>query len=102
MKTAEVNEGNLATTLKETTGILLAHKPACPHCRNMKVVIEKFVKANGSVDILELDTTASPAAAKSLEIERVPTLLIIKDGEIRQRKTGLMNPRELAELYRQP
>lgn len=101
MKTTDVTESDYAETVQKTTGILLAHKPACPHCKNIKIVIEKFLKKHEPLDILLLDTKANPEAMKGLEIERVPTLLIIKAGEIKQRKAGLMNPRELAALYKQ-
>jgi|SaaInl7_200m_RNA_FD_contig_21_1211214_length_971_multi_8_in_0_out_0_1 thioredoxin 1 len=101
MKTIDVTEADYAERLQKSTGLLLAHKPACPHCKNLKIVVEKFIKKQGPVDVLYLDTMANPQAMKALEIERVPTLLIVKEGEIRQRKAGLMNPRELAALYKQ-
>jgi len=101
MNATQVDEANYETILRDFNGILLAHKPVCPHCRNMKIVIEKFIRNNGDIDTLELDTEANPVAMSALQIERVPTLLIIENGEIRQRKAGLISLRELSGLYNQ-
>ncbi len=100
MKPQEINDIDYAERISRTTGLLLSHKPACPHCKNMKVVVDKFQKKEGPVDYLTLDTEANAEAMAALGIERVPTLFIIKKGEIKIKKPGLMNPRELAVLYK--
>jgi thioredoxin 1 len=99
MNEKEITNDNYSEEISKITGLLLSYKPACPHCKNMKIVIGKFKKKQGPVDYLQLDTEANPEAMKALEIERVPTLFIIKDGQIREKKAGLMNPRELAAMY---
>lgn len=88
---------NISST---SSGVVLFHKKLCPHCLNMKKVIDKFTSSQGNnVDVFFIDSEENPNAMQSLEVERVPTLLIIKNGKICARKTGLMNPRELKALY---
>lgn len=100
MNAQEVTNDNYKEIMGKSTGVLLSHKPACPHCKNLKIVIEKFQKKNGEVDYLLLDTEANAEAMAELEIERVPTLFIIIDGEVKVKKAGLMNPKELIAMYK--
>lgn len=100
MEPRELTSADFAEKISQATGLLISYKPSCPHCKNMKKVIEKAWKTIGPVDYLALDTEANPDAMKALEIERVPTLLVIKGGKVKARKPGLMNPRELAAFYK--
>jgi thioredoxin 1 len=82
------------------SGLVLFHKKLCPHCLNMKKVVEKFIAAKGGgVSVMYMDSEENPEGMHALEVERVPTLLVIKKGKIATAKSGLMNPRELAVLY---
>ncbi len=82
-------------------GILLCSKKLCPHCKNMKVVMEKFAAKKTDVKLLTLDSEEEPDAMSALGAERVPTLMVIKGGKVIAQKTGLMNPRDLETFYTQ-
>lgn len=82
-------------------GILLCSKKLCPHCKNMKVVMEKFAAKKPDVKLLTLDSEEEPDAMSALGAERVPTLMVIKGGKVIAQKTGLMNPRDLETFYTQ-
>ncbi|MDR0816453.1 MAG: thioredoxin family protein, partial [Desulfovibrio sp.] len=71
----------------------------CPHCRNMEKVMEKFSGQHPEVSLFKLDSEEEPEVMASLEIERAPTVIIIKNGKRVASKTGLMNPRELTSLF---
>ncbi len=81
-------------------GVLIVFKELCPHCKNMEKVMEKFAALQPGVALLGLDIQKNPEAAKDLEAERAPTLFVIKNGAVAQKKTGLMNPKELLALYK--
>lgn len=80
-------------------GVLLCFKKLCPHCKNMEKVMEKFSAQRSEIALFKLDSEEDPEAMSALGAERVPTILIIKDGKVTALKTGLMNPRELAALF---
>lgn len=83
------------------SGLVLFHKKICPHCLNMKKVIDKFISTIGeTVSVMYMDSEENPEGMKSLNVERVPTIVIVKKGKAAAVKTGLMNPRELAVFYR--
>mgnify|MGYP001475962428 CR=1 FL=1 len=75
-------------------GVLLFFKKLCPHCKNMEKVLEKFGAAKPGIAIEE-----NAAAAAALGAERPPTIFVIKGGEVKASKVGLMNPREMAAFF---
>jgi thioredoxin 1 len=101
MEVADLTDKNYEEIIAATeSGLILFHKKLCPHCLNMKKVIEKFIAAKGEgVSVMYMDSEENPKGMQSLDVERVPTLLIVKKGKVAATKSGLMNPRELAAFY---
>ena len=101
MEPKAINDADYEKHLSATAaGIILFHKKLCPHCLNMKKVIDKFSAAfNGEVAVMYIDSEENEKAMQALEVERVPTILVIKQGKVSAKKTGLMNPKELKALY---
>ena len=86
----------LAATEK---GVLLFFKKLCPHCKNMEKVREKFGAAKPGIALYGIDIEENAAAAAALGAERPPTIFVIKGGEVKASKVGLMNPREMAAFF---
>jgi thioredoxin 1 len=80
-------------------GIILFYKKLCPHCFNMQKVLEKLSAKRNDISIIHIDSEENPQAMASLDVERLPTLVIIKNGNIAGKHVGLMNPRETASLF---
>ena len=80
-------------------GVLLVFKKLCPHCRNMEKVLEKFAVMQPGTALLGVDIEENAPAAASLGAQRPPTIFIIKGGQVKASKAGLMNPRELAAFF---
>ncbi len=94
----ELSDGGFKSALAENNGVVLFYRKICPHCKALKKVIEKVSAANPDLTVMQIDSEGNPAAMADLEISRVPTLLVSRDGNITQRKTGLVNARELTAL----
>ena len=77
-------------------GVLLFFKKLCPHCKNM---LEKFGAAKPGIALYGIDIEENAAAAAALGAERPPTIFVIKGGEVKASKVGLMNPREMAAFF---
>ena len=73
-------------------GVLLFFKKLCPHCKNMEKVLEKFGAAKPGIALYGIDIVENAA-------ERPPTIFVIKGGEVKASKVGLMNPREMAAFF---
>ncbi|MCX5839838.1 MAG: thioredoxin family protein [Deltaproteobacteria bacterium] len=85
--------------LENANGVLFFYKKLCPNCKALEKMLEKFFAANPEVNDLRIDSEESPAAMKSIGVERIPTLFILKDGQILSKKVGLMNLREMTDFY---
>ena len=80
-------------------GVLIFVKKLCPHCKNMLKVLEKFQNIVPGVPVYTVDSEECPDSMATSGVERVPTVCVIKSGQISARKNGLMNPREMAAFY---
>lgn len=101
MLSKNITDADFDQNLSGTTrGIILFHKKLCPHCLNMQKVIEKFSNnLSEKLEVMLINSEENENSMKAMEVQRVPTLLIIKDGKVCEKKGGLMNPRELKALY---
>lgn len=79
-------------------GIVLFHKKLCPHCKVMETVIGK-VAAQIPMSLAAVDSEEEPALMEKVGAERVPTLALIRGGEVRAVFTGIKNPREVIAWY---
>ncbi len=94
----ELTDTDFKSSLAESNGIILFYKKICPHCKALKKVIDKVATANPALTIMQIDSESNPGAMTELEVGRVPTLLLTRDGDIKKRKAGLINARELTAL----
>ena len=62
-------------------------------------VLEKFGAAKPGIALYGIDIEENAAAAAALGAERPPTIFVIKGGEVKASKVGLMNPREMAAFF---
>ena len=101
MNTLLTDENYAYNVARIEGGVCLFFKKLCPHCKNMEKVLEKFHALEPTASLFRIDIEENSKTASICEVLRAPTLLIIKQGNVVGKKAGLMNPRELFELYRQ-
>ena len=83
------------------SGVLIFHKKLCPHCKNMEKVLEKCAPRMAGVRFFLMDSEVAVEAMREMGTERIPLIAIIKGGQVKTTKAGLMNPKELMALYEQ-
>ena len=94
-----LTDNDYQVRLEHASGIILFYKKLCPNCKAMEKMLDKFFAANPEINYFRVDSEESPAAMRSLGVERVPTLCILKDGQMLSKKVGLMNLREMTDFY---
>lgn len=99
-ETTIINESNYRENLDRATAVVLFYKKLCPNCKALEKMLEKFFAANPEVQFKRIDSEECPQAMKTYDVSRVPTLLILKDGNMAASKVGLMNLREMTDFYR--
>ena len=73
-------------------------RPGCGACLAIVPVIEEVAKEfKGRVKVGKLNIFENPETAKVYKIPAVPTLIIFKDGEARERATGLRSKQVLSD-----
>jgi thioredoxin 1 len=69
----------------------------CGPCRMIAPVLDQIVEAsNGRVTLMKVNVDESSALAARYEIRSIPTILIVKDGQVVDRVVGAV-PRAVLE-----
>jgi len=95
----EIKDSDFKEKIIGQYGLILFYKKICPHCKALKKVLEKFLAAVPDVSVMQIDSEENPATMAEMDISRIPTLLVVKDGEVVDRKVGLLNVRDLITFY---
>jgi thioredoxin 1 len=73
----------------------------CGPCKMMKPILAELkTKLGDEATILKVDVDQNPKAAAAYKIQGVPTLIIFKGGQIKWRKSGVVQAKELESLIR--
>jgi thioredoxin 2 len=63
----------------------------CQPCRTVSPVLEELARDfAGRLKLVKVDVDASPAVAARFEVRAVPTLLVMRDGEVVARQPGAL------------
>jgi thioredoxin 1 len=75
----------------------------CGPCRMMAPVIDDLAREYGGEDKVifgKVDTDDCVETCLSLKVRSVPTIVIYKDGELRDKKTGVVAKPVLIEMFK--
>ena len=63
--------------------------PWCGPCRMVSPALERLAHANaGRVKLVKVDVDEAPAVAARFGVRGIPTLIVLRDGEVVARQTG--------------
>lgn len=79
--------------------LVVFHKTKCPNCKVLLKVMEKCQLSQPEIQMACINSEENELIAKDLEISRVPSILVYKNGEVKARKAGLVKPAELTTLF---
>lgn len=72
----------------------------CGPCKAFKPIVNQVVLQTG-INIQYVDVDASRDLAANYQIASVPTILILKDGQVAARKSGAMSAEDLKRFFSQ-
>lgn len=102
----ELNNTGYEEILKEKrTAVIEFYSQTCPHCKRtesgLRELVQQLDKAQtDTVVFAKCNIESEPALVKRLEIQALPTLLFIQEGQIRNRKAGFTHKLILQEEIR--
>lgn len=97
---AEVDKTGLAATLADNAVTFVDFTATwCGPCQKLKPTLHEMAKEfEGKVKFVEVDVDKNSDLAEEYEIEAMPTLLVIKNGEVASRIVGVDVPKIRAAI----
>ena len=89
----ELNENNFDTSVLKSSKLTLVDfsAPWCGPCRKMTPVLEQIQnEMTDTVKVVKVDTDKNPSIASNYGVFSLPSLLLFKDGEVKEVMVGLM------------
>jgi len=100
MKPVEVNDANFQTEVLQSDKPVLVDFWAvwCGPCKMIAPILEEMAKEyNGKLKVAKLDVDSNPKTAMQYGIRSIPTLLVVKGGQVVEQIVGAVPKRHLVE-----
>ncbi|MBE6542221.1 MAG: thioredoxin [Ruminococcaceae bacterium] len=72
--------------------------PWCGPCRMLAPVIEEIAEERNDIKVCKVNTDEASELAAKFAISSIPTLLVVKNGEIVQRQSGFRPKKDVLKL----
>ena len=97
-KYIELNDDNFEATVNNGVSLVDFWAPWCGPCRMIAPVIEELAEDfEGKANICKVNTDEQQDLAVKFGVRSIPTILIMKDGEIVETMVGAASKEALAE-----
>ncbi|MCQ2215555.1 MAG: thioredoxin [Bacteroidales bacterium] len=97
----EFTDQNFQSEVLDAKGVVLVDFWAvwCGPCRALAPYVEQIAEEYaGKVKVGKLDTEANMDTTSQMGVMNIPTLLFFKDGQLRQKTTGLVSKSKIAQI----
>lgn len=98
----ELTDGQLKDAVAEGLSIVLFYKEKCPYCNAMKKILTKFsgmpAAKDKDIQYFQLNREDCPEAVATLDVGRIPSLYIFRDGEKIAERSGDVTYRQLEKM----
>lgn len=98
----EIHDESFSDTIATGLNIVLFYKEKCPFCKAMEKIISKFADrpaaASKEIGYFHINRETSPQAVAAMAIERVPAVLVFRDGVKVHAKSGDVTYKDLERM----
>lgn len=101
MMPEELNEQNFATKTSEGVSLVDFWAPWCGPCRMQSPIIDKLADEVSDVQFYKVNIDENPGIAQQFGIMSIPTMFIMKDGQVMETIVGLHQHDDLMNLIDQ-
>jgi len=98
MSEIHLNDTNFDNEVLQAKGVVLVDfwAPWCGPCRMLSPVIEELAKEyDGKAKVCKVNTDEAPEKSTQYRIASIPTIMLFKDGEMKEQMVGLRSKEEL-------
>lgn len=72
----------------------------CGPCRMMSTILEEVEESNPEINIVKVDVDENPNLARKFGIMSIPTIIVMKDGEMAGKHVGLMQADDFVDFVK--
>ncbi len=94
----EVNETNFTEIVENSDIPVLVDfwAPWCGPCKALTPTIEKVAEElEGKLKVVKINVDEAPAIAGKYSVMSIPTVILFKDGQVKEQTVGLVNKSKL-------
>lgn len=93
-----INESEFVNEVKDGLVLVDFYAEWCGPCKMLSPVLEQINKENKDVKVVKVNIDDSRRIASYYQIQSIPTLVLLKDGEFIRRMIGF-NPKKKIEEF---
>lgn len=93
-----LNNDNFETSVSEGLVLVDFFAEWCGPCQMQMPIIEEFAEETPDVHVYKVDIDESAKLAEKYSVMSIPTLIVFKDGEVKDAEVGVHNKLQLASL----
>ena len=87
----KVTDANFDGIINEGISLIDFKTEWCGPCKAMSPIIEDIEKEYPNIKVGKMDVDENSEIRTKLKIRSIPTIVIYKDGEVVERKTGMIS-----------
>ena len=98
-----VNDGNFESFIQGDRMVIVDFwAPTCMPCRLMEPGLEKIAASHPeNVRVLKVNVNENPKTSSRYFVRTLPTLLFIKDGQVKTQIVGAVNPVQIEKTLKE-
>ena len=92
------NEQEFKDFIKEGLVLIDFFATWCGPCKMLSPVIEQVEREKPELKVVKVDVDEAPAIAAEYGIQAIPTLFLVKEGKIVDKRMGYLNKNQLNDF----
>lgn len=101
MAIVTLTNDNFDATVKEGTVLVDFWATWCGPCKMQAPILEQLdAKMDGAITIGKVDVDEEPVLANRFGVSSIPTLVILKNGEVAEKRVGVTDAATLESLVK--
>ncbi len=99
MSVLELNEGNFEKEVLQSDKVVLIDFYAtwCGPCKMQSPIVDEIAEEKQDIKVAKIDIDNNASLAEKYEIMSIPTLLVLKNGEVKKQFVGLTTKNDICD-----